>query len=214
MYKIYINENILELKDAKDITNGEYAKGAMLAPYNGKKTMLLSYIDMLEKTNKFKHVILYHSKLKTLRRDTKSLFTIVQAGGGLVVNDKDKVLLIFRKGHWDLPKGKREKGEKKRVTAVREVEEETGVRNLIIQDKINVTHHLYRIKKGKRALKKTHWYLMETHNQKLTPQTKEDIVKAEWKDLNKFMKKELKMYLSIREVIDSYMNQSFQIKKV
>ena len=97
---------------------------------------------------------------------------------------------------------------------LREVEEETGVRNLIIQDKINVTHHLYRIKKGKRALKKTHWYLMETHNQKLTPQTKEDIVKAEWKDLNKFMKKELKMYLSIREVIDSYMNQSFQIKKV
>ena len=55
---------------------------------------------------------------------------------------------------------------------------------------------------------------METHNQKLTPQTKEDIVKAEWKDLNKFMKKELKMYLSIKEVIDSYMNQSFQIKKV
>ena len=194
MYKIYINENILELKDADDIEKGKHPSKAMLAPYSGKKKLLLSYVDMLEKTNKFKHVILYHKKLKVLWKDFKSLFEIIEAGGGVVRNEKQEVLFIYRKGFWDLPKGKREKNEKKRVTAVREVEEETGIKNVSIHRKVIVTYHMYKLKKSKRAIKKTHWYAMSAVNQKLVPQTKEQITKAAWKKPDFFYNKDLKIY--------------------
>ena len=207
MYKIYINENILELKDAEDIKSGNHEKEAMLAPYGGKTKLLLSYVDMLEKTNKFKHVILYHKKLKVLWSDFKSLFEIIEAGGGIVRNEKKQVLFIYRKGVWDLPKGKKEKKEKKRVTAVREVEEETGIRNVSIHKKVIVTYHLYKLKTSKRAMKKTHWYAMSAVDQKLIPQTKEQITKADWKKPDFFYNKDVEIYNSIVEVIEKFMKK-------
>jgi len=205
MYKIYINENILELKDTKDVKKGRHTAEAVLAPYSGKKPMLLSYVDMLEKTNRFKHIVIHHNNVKQLWKDTKSLFSIIEAGGGVVCNEKDEVLFIYRKGFWDLPKGKRDPGEKKRMTALREVEEETGVKNVSIHDKIIVTYHLFKLRSKKRALKKTHWYTMKASDQILKPQAEEDITKAEWKNPEKFIKKDIKMYISILEVTKTYL---------
>lgn len=212
MYKIYINENILELKDAHDIKKGHHSEEAVLAPYSGDKRMLLSYVDMLEKTNKFKHVIIYHKNVKQTWNDFLSLFRIIEAGGGVVCNEKEEVLFIYRKGFWDLPKGKRDVGEKKRMTAVREVEEETGVKNVSIHDKILVTYHLFRLRTHKRALKKTHWYTMKASDQILKPQAKEGITKAEWKNPEKFIKKDIQMYISILEVTKTYLRDFKNIK--
>src|SRR5690625_4246413 len=100
----------------------------------------------------------------------------------MVSNNQHEILFIHRKGFWDLPKGKAEQGETIEETALREVEEETGVQNLEIIKPLPTTYHVMK-RKGKYRLKVTHWFEMHTdHEGKLTPQTEEDIAKAEWKN--------------------------------
>ena len=52
---------------------------------------------------------------------------------GMIVMDGCSILLIERNGKWDLPKGKREEGESYIQTALRELEEETGIRENEVQ---------------------------------------------------------------------------------
>ncbi len=202
MYKIYINGNVMLLASEKDIENKKSTKSRMIAPYTGKTKMLLSYIDMLEKTSRFDEIIIYHSKVKKLVQDMESLFTVVKAAGGVVRDESKQVLMIYRKGHWDLPKGKLDKGEKKKEAAVREVEEETGVKGIKLRKKIVTTRHSFRNKGGKRILKKTYWYKMKAPNQKLSPQKAEDIEKAEWHDLSKGLNYKEPIYGNIIDVLD------------
>jgi mutator protein MutT len=104
----------------------------------------------------------------------------IQAGGGLVENEQSEVLFIFRRGKWDLPKGKLDKGETLEQCAIREVEEETGISGLQLKRFLLVTEHEY-VEKGKKVLKETHWWLMKTHgNQTLIPQEEEDITEIRW----------------------------------
>ena len=104
----------------------------------------------------------------------------VNAGGGLVTNSRGEFLLIRRSGLWDLPKGHQEPGEAIEVTAVREVEEETGLRGLVLGDFIRVTDHTY-FRNEKWHLKHTWWYSMTcTCDCELTPQTEEDITEVRW----------------------------------
>lgn len=107
-------------------------------------------------------------------------FREVNAAGGLVSNRRGDYLLINRDGIWDLPKGHQEAGEDIRVTAVREVQEETGVDALRLRDLICITDHCYR-RGGVWYLKHTWWYdMLYTEPADLTPQTEEDITKAAW----------------------------------
>ena len=107
-------------------------------------------------------------------------FREVTAAGGLVANRRGDFLLINRGGLWDLPKGHREEGEDVRVTAIREVQEETGVDQLELQDLICITHHCY-LRGGVWHLKHTWWYnMLYTNPVDLTPQREEDISKAAW----------------------------------
>jgi 8-oxo-dGTP pyrophosphatase MutT (NUDIX family) len=103
------------------------------------------------------------------------------AAGGIVKNEDDKTLVIFRRGFWDLPKGKVEKGEKIINAAQREVEEETGVKIDSLNEEAVITYHCYRLK-GKDCIKETHWYHMiaKPGQAKLIPQTEEDIEQALW----------------------------------
>ena len=105
---------------------------------------------------------------------------LVKAGGGLVINEKGEVLFIFRRGKWDLPKGKLDPGESLESCALREVIEETGVGQLEIIRFLLVTEHEYE-EYGQFILKETHWWLMKTTgNQPLIPQTEEDITELKW----------------------------------
>lgn len=117
-------------------------------------------------------------------------FRVIEAAGGLVINERDENLLIFRNGFWDLPKGKIEKNETKRNAAIREVMEETGITKPRIEHFITTTYHFYESDSGL-VLKLSHWYLMRIKGkQKLTPQTSEGIVRAQWvanSDLNKYL---------------------------
>lgn len=109
-----------------------------------------------------------------------ALFKLSVAAGGVVRNPAGKILVIFRRGKWDLPKGKLDYDETPEHAAVREVMEECGLEEVQLGIPVTVTYHTYSEKK-KRILKKTHWYEMTTaHAGPLVPQVEEDIEKAEW----------------------------------
>lgn len=109
----------------------------------------------------------------------KNEFSVIQASGGLV-NSGNKILLIFRRGKWDLPKGKLDDGENIIDCALREVKEETGVEHLIYQQFLCTSYHTY-YENEKHILKESHWHLLRGDDRdKLVPQTDEDIQKCEW----------------------------------
>ena len=127
-------------------------------------------------------IYLYHPKAEKLMKKFKQLIPTIKAGGGIVYNQEGKVLLIKRNGKWDLPKGKKEKGENIATCALREVEEETGVKKLLIQRFRTITYHIFKRDK-QYFLKETYWYDMTTtYKKKLVPQTEEGIEKVCWKD--------------------------------
>jgi 8-oxo-dGTP pyrophosphatase MutT (NUDIX family) len=108
-------------------------------------------------------------------------FEKIEAAGGVVKNDKGELLVILRRGRWDLPKGKIDPGEDHPQAAMREVSEECGIGKLKIIKTLPFTLHIYPVKGSRWALKKTQWYEMFTDDDSpLSPQTEEDIEKALW----------------------------------
>ncbi|MDG2449768.1 MAG: NUDIX domain-containing protein [Saprospiraceae bacterium] len=179
---------------------------ALIFKYNEKSKYLLNFIDKAEKTKKSLNIYIHHKNLNLLREDFFSLFKVIKAGGGLVLNTKGEVLLIFRRGSWDLPKGKKEKGEKRKETAIREVQEETGLNQLTILNSLPDTYHTYRTSK-ERVIKLSYWYLMETLDMGLTPQTEEDIEIAKWVNISELESNSLSpMYGNIQSLIDHFLS--------
>jgi len=124
--------------------------------------------------------VFLHSSLPELKKAFWKKFTIVQAAGGLVSNKNGEWLMIFRRNKWDLPKGKLDKGETLEQCALREVEEETGLKNVTLQKPLLTTYHTYH-ENGKFILKESYWYTMSiTGTQKLVPQAEEQIAEARW----------------------------------
>jgi ADP-ribose pyrophosphatase YjhB (NUDIX family) len=108
----------------------------------------------------------------------RSRFKIVKAAGGLV-RKKEKFLMIYRLKKWDLPKGKKEKNEKYKQTAVREVEEECNI-SVKLGAKICTTWHTYTMNKSA-MLKKTRWYVMDSiDDSRMRPAIEEDIEEVRW----------------------------------
>jgi 8-oxo-dGTP pyrophosphatase MutT (NUDIX family) len=149
--------------------------------------------------------IFYHPKLDALKKSIWKKFTIVQAGGGLVLNEQAQGLFIFRRRKWDLPKGKLDRGEKIEDCAMREVKEETGLNSVEIRKFLMNTYHTYD-ESGKHILKETSWYLMHaTSAQVLTPQTSEDISELKWIGEEGMQVVLKNTYAAILEVIKSGM---------
>ena len=205
MYKIYINDSPLILCQTVKVPVVKNSdRKQLISRYTGKTKFILNHIDMMEKADEYDEVIIHAEDYDTLKTDCLSLYKIILASGGLVLNDEGEIMFIFRRGFWDLPKGKIEVNEKKKKAAIREVSEETGLIDLSILAKIGVSNHSYKNKSGKRILKVSHWYLMNTYKQQATPQTEEDIVKAEWISLEAFYAKERPVFSSILEILDLY----------
>jgi 8-oxo-dGTP pyrophosphatase MutT (NUDIX family) len=126
------------------------------------------------------------------------------AAGGLIFNDKQNLLMIFRRGKWDLPKGKLDKGESIEECAIREVQEETGIQNVKAEKFLGITYHKYFDKYSKQeTLKETHWFKMYADGiQPLIPQTEEDIEIIEWVDKKNIREKLSNSYPNILEIIE------------
>ena len=173
MYKVFFNQKPLILTDKiQYISDTE--------PLLFIKYSSVTQIIKALKSSKNSKVFLYHKDIDKLWRGFKKKFPIVEAAGGLVKRTDNKLLFIFRNNKWDLPKGGVEKKELIIDAAKREVTEETGVSDIIVEKKISETYHIF--KKGKRfRLKKTYWFKMSTtYTGKTKPQTEEGIEKIKW----------------------------------
>lgn len=139
-----------------------------------------SLVAMFEASESLSRIYIPTDNTGWMYRKVCAEFREVDAAGGLVSNRRGDYLLIRRNGLWDLPKGHRENGEDITVTALREVQEETGVDQLELRDPICVTDHCY-LRGGIWHLKHTWWYnMLYTDPVDLTPQREEDITKAAW----------------------------------
>ena len=135
----------------------------------------------------------------------------IVAGGGIVSNEEGRILFMFRRGHWDLPKGKLDDGETIEECAVREVEEETGLRNIQLGKLIGITHHSY-LEKGKEIDKETHWFAMNvSSDQNLVPQTEEDILELKWVAENEVAEYLSNSYHNIVDIVGRYFDQNNRV---
>jgi 8-oxo-dGTP pyrophosphatase MutT (NUDIX family) len=139
-------------------------------------------------------------------RNFFSLFKTVEAAGGVVRNEKDELLFIFRFGKWDLPKGKFSgPGETPEQAALREVREETGLRKIRVSRDLSPTYHIY-YEKGIRILKKTQWYEMTASSARpLKAQAEEGIEKIRWVPRDKLDRILDNTYASLKELISGFM---------
>ncbi len=157
-------------------------------------------VGMVETSDSLSRVCIASDDVEGTYRMLCSEFKEVNAGGGLVSNRRGDFLLISRNGFWDLPKGHQDPGEPIETTALREVQEETGIHDLILRDLICITDHCYR-RDGIWHLKHTWWYdMLHTDPADLTPQREEDISKAAWVAKSSLPPFLLKTYPSIAEV--------------
>ncbi|MGE0087856.1 MAG: NUDIX domain-containing protein [Bacteroidales bacterium] len=198
MYKVFYNERTVFFIDDFQKYFDKY-DGLF---YKFKDKPQLSHVlDLFNGVPGFSDLYICHKDLEFVFSEYRSLFTLVEAAGGLVFAPDETVLFIKRRGLWDLPKGKLELNEKIEMAALREVEEECGVTNLIIADLIEITYHTYQLT-NKNILKKTYWYKMKVREKgRLVPQTKEDITEAKWIKPSKIGKITQNTFPSIIEVL-------------
>ena len=172
MYKVFVNDKPLFLTNA-------------ISKETDFQLFLLESIDIEQLIikmfqNKIQKASLYYPDEKVILKKLKEKIPVCKAGGGLVFNKKGEVLFILRNGKWDLPKGGIEREEEIADTAMREVEEETGVNKLEITRKLQKTYHIFK-RNGKYKLKITHWFEMQTNFEGTPfPQANEGIEKAVW----------------------------------
>lgn len=130
-----------------------------------------------------------------------SEFVIIEAGGGLIRNKEGQYLFIYRHNKWDLPKGKLDKGEKPDAASIRECQEECGIKQIELKEFLTHTYHIYSYK-GEWAIKKTHWYMMESDEKNLTPQLEESITEVAWKSKSDIPEMLTNTYQNIMDVLE------------
>jgi 8-oxo-dGTP pyrophosphatase MutT (NUDIX family) len=162
-----------------------------------------SMIHEMQQENVHAGVFL-HTDLPALQHAFYKKFTLIQAAGGLVTNEANEILMIHRRGKWDLPKGKLDAGETLAECAVREVEEETGLRNIELIAPLITTYHTYH--EGSHfILKESYWYSMHvTGKQQLVPQTAEDIHDIKWVNKSELETYKNNSFPSVADVLQTW----------
>ena len=190
MYKVFVNERPLILTNKLSETAN--AKYFLL---NGDA--IQQAIDALKK-KKLEVAYIYHPNHEEILKKFTKKIPLEVAAGGVVTNKKGKVLFIYRNDKWDLPKGKLDKGETIEECALREVEEETGVKNLKIENILQTTYHVFK-RNGKYKLKEVHWFAMKTsYKGPLVGQKNEGIERVKWKGPKKIEKALQNSYTNIK----------------
>ena len=206
IYKVFFNNISFEIKPLSKLESKE-DYSLHVECFN---KFILIIDDVLHTKNLKEKQIIYRSCdvvndwLKLLDYFKKK-YSIIIAAGGIVENDLEKILFIYRHNFWDLPKGKVEKNEKFEIAACREIFEECGVDQLDFKKFIAKTFHIY-FEKKKVILKETNWYLFKSsYSQKFKPQLNEGITKVEWVSKSKIEYKLNKTYSSIKELLNIYL---------
>ncbi|WP_266205428.1 NUDIX hydrolase [Pontibacter kalidii] len=209
--KVYKHEYDLILKASDHFTSKDLVGDVLIKEADPQLIDRLVRLMEVKRLKKLNSLTLVADKKKKLIEHLKDQFKIVKAAGGLVLKD-GKILMIYRLGVWDLPKGKLEKKEKVREGAMREVEEECNIKVEVVE-KLPKTWHSYAFK-GKKILKKTSWFLMDcTDDNLMKPQAEEFIEEVRWMTPEEVEEVLPKAYTSIAFVIRHYL-QSLKTGKV
>ena len=199
MYKVFVNEKKLTLsKYPEDIEKN--------LRFEGFATLEIA-VDLLENTS-CPEMNVYGENIEEIWEDFTHMFKVIEAAGGLVKNKNNELLFIRRMGKWDLPKGKIEKGESLEQAALREVEEETGLKELILEEFLNNTFHIYTERNGEKILKTTYWFKMTyVGNSQPMPQKEEGISEVSFKNEEMINNEVMRMtFENIRLILDDYWN--------
>jgi 8-oxo-dGTP pyrophosphatase MutT (NUDIX family) len=190
MYKIFVNDKPLFLTN--EISKETDFQMFLLEGIDIEQLIIKMYQNKIQKAS------LYYPDEDEMMRVFKSKIPVSKAGGGLVYNTKGDVLFIFRGGKWDLPKGGTEKGEDIEQTAMREVEEETGVGKLTITKKLQKTYHIFK-RNGVFKLKITRWFEMTSDFDGIpVGQLEEGIESAVWLNPDQVQEALLNSYENIK----------------
>lgn len=200
MYKVFVdNISIYFQKDSffKSNISSDFFPTISINKYN-------YFLREMESINVKEQVFVQSPDPMAQIKELFGDFKWIEAAGGIVQNTKTKKeLFIFRNGLWDIPKGKIEKGENPREGAIREIEEECGLKDLSITGELSPTYHIY-FGFGKHVIKKTHWFTLETNVENVEPQTEEGITEVKWFDKNEIEVVKKNTFGSILEVIEEY----------
>ncbi len=199
MYKVFIDHKPVIFIEKGEVTNNFStleAKDIISFEKQARKLLKFSSLDCPLQ-------IICSNPKKTFKEMFKDYIKIDAAGG--LVKRKNDYLLIKRKGLWDIPKGKIDRGEDPKTAALREVEEECGIHGHEIISELCVTYHTMKLKK-RLALKRTFWYKMKYSGSKsTTPQKNEGITKAKWMSEDYMLAIRGRTYGSINEVLDQFL---------
>jgi len=177
MYKVFFNDRTAFL--GNDFSGIKEKKSNLFFRFSNRQE-LHKIVMYFSSSEQIQNLYLSHKDLPLLVKEFKSCFTLIDAGGGLVFNKKGEFLIIKRHGVWDLPKGKLEEGENFKSAALREVEEETGLKKLVILQPLISTYHTYPLS-NQMVLKETRWFEMNFPGKKKPVlQAKEGITKHRW----------------------------------
>lgn len=199
MIKIFAPEKIIYLiKDKKKFAE---KKNAVLQVIESSADMRINYDELINKKS-VKEIYFFNENEEQLFAYFSKLFKVIDAAGGLVKNKNTQWLFIFRHNKWDLPKGKLEKNEAITDAAIREVEEECGIKGLSIVKQIPSTYHIYFLN-NKAVLKRTYWFEMDCIDQSpLVPQLEEGITDVKWLSKGELKKVWDNTYESVRDVMN------------
>ena len=192
--------NKIFVGDKPIILTAEICEETNFKNYLLKTVKLGKVIKELNKTTLEEARFVGKNEDKLLKKFLKKMPTVL-AGGGKVYNSNNEILFIYRNGKWDLPKGRSEKGEDIELTAIREVEEETGVKNLKIVKELETTYHIFK-RNGNHRIKITRWFEMTSdYTGKLKPEKSEGITKVKWLNPEKSEKALKNSYANIQSLI-------------
>ncbi len=177
MYKVFFNDRTIYLDDTlPDMTKVGRDYVCAFENITDLRPQLKQFLEPNRKGNLY----IFHDDQDALLKTFRQCFNNIDAAGGLVLNERGEILLIKRRGIWDLPKGKAEPGESAEQTALREVEEECGLAGLILQRYLISTFHIYTLNNDL-MLKKTDWFEMKYKGESApVPLSREDISQARW----------------------------------
>lgn len=203
MYKVFFNDSTFQIGvESKKSSKNNITQTPDCENYG----FVSELINQIEKSDKPINFLLQNNENEMLWKCFRKQFVEIPAAGGLVQRSDQSLLFIRRLGVWDLPKGKIDKGETPEIAAIREVEEECGVKGLKIIRQLDSTYHIYRSPFLKfpdnLALKETKWFLMSCDDdQTLVPQSEENIEEVRWFAVNELDTVMENTYLSLREFL-------------
>jgi 8-oxo-dGTP pyrophosphatase MutT (NUDIX family) len=214
MYKIYFNNKPLFITNqiTKELEEYLHHEDTVFIDEFNFHTVKAMIHEM--EASKIHAGVFLHDDADAVLKTFKKKLVLIKAAGGLVHTEDEHLLLILRKGKWDLPKGKLDDKEEIEACAVREIKEETGLENAEIEKPLSITYHTYH-EDGKHILKESHWFLMKAEKQtNLLPQFEEGIEKCEWVSVEQLASYMENTHASILDVVNTGVKTLHETKNV